>query len=90
MHKYHTREIKNAGELFQELEEKKNRPHWNLSITDKGIIDANPAAPLYIYGAMEATLVIDEDKNVLYSSWSGQYKEHWDNVYLSAFKPSEL
>ena len=88
-HKFHTREVKNVSELFSELEEKKKRPHWHLSITEKGVIDANPAIPLYIYGAMSATLVIDEDKNILYSAWSGEHTDHWNQVYLMAFRPNQ-
>ena len=87
MRQFHTIEVQNTSKLFVALEEKRKQPHWHLGISEKGIIDTNPAYPFYIYGAKSATLVVDEDKNILYSAWKGEHTEKLNTIYLTAFKP---
>ena len=87
MKNYHTRKIENTGDVLAIIEEKKARPHWNLSTNDRGVLDLNPATPLYIYGAQTAQVIIDGNENILYSTWGGEHADHWNAVYLENFKP---
>lgn len=70
-HNYITKEIANTTDVNQAIEKKKVCPHWYLSVsgvTNK--IDCNPAAPLFIYGAIMCSIIVDENKTLIYSSYT--------------------
>lgn len=89
MNTFHTRKVSNPDEVKSILEEKALRPEWYLSVNDKGKLNVNPAAPLFIYGALTACLVVDEAKNILYSVWSGsEHESALNERYLRNFNPA--
>lgn len=85
MHQYKTREIVNSENLFSTLEKKQKNPHWHLSVNENGSLDVNPATPLYIYGAISANIIVDENKTIIYSTWTGEHKQAIETKYLLNF-----
>lgn len=82
-HNHFTRKITNPEKLQEALDLKAEYPDWDMSINSKGFIDTNPSAPFYIYGALKVYLIIDENRNMIYSFWSGEHKEAIDRKYLA-------
>ena len=70
-HNYIKKEIANPLEVISAINMKSVNTHWHLSVsgvTDR--IDCNPAAPLFIYGAVMCHIIIDENNNVVYNSYT--------------------
>lgn len=63
-------EISNPLEVLAAISKKADCKHWHLSVsgvTNK--IDCNPAAPLFIYGAVLCHIIVDSDNNIIYNSY---------------------
>ena len=80
-------EIKNPEQIPAILEEKKQRPEWYLSVSGVSErLDCNPSAPLYIYGAQTASIIVDETGELIYSAWSGEFKQQIETDFINQFK----
>lgn len=83
---FNVKEITNPREVPAALAEKAEHGNWNLSVNGSGIIDCNPATPLYIYGAQYTTMIVNERGEIVYSSWQGEHAEYWNGYYLQLFR----
>ena len=77
-------QILNPENIQDSINDKIKNKHYYLSVSGGSQkIDCNPCAPLYIYGAINAQMIIDENKNILFSIWTGEHKENIENKMLS-------
>ena len=84
-HNFIVREIANPENVLSAIEGKRLKQWEYLSVNRNGIIDINPAAPLYIYGAITASVIVDNYGQLIYSQWSGEHKTALDKTYINAF-----
>lgn len=86
LHTYIKKEIVNSLDVMPAIQKKSHCPNWYLSISGTtGKIDCNPAAPLFIYGAIMCHIIIDQNNNVVYNDYAGsQFCNTITKRYLDA------
>lgn len=84
---FHFRPIANGANLQEHLAAKTERPTWYLGINNKGYIDVNPAAPLFIYGAFQVSYIFSDTGEVMYDAYRGAPAHRsFVEAYTSAFR----
>jgi hypothetical protein len=89
MHIFSATEVSNPHKVKECLREKQGRPDWHLSVggMDDHTISCNPCTPLYIYGAKSTDILINQDGEILYSTYADS--PHADTIherYLSQWR----